>query len=391
MKFKYAFLVFILALTCRLLFFLLLSERIHYGYQLDSQYYLTCAEKLYRDGKIVSYSAAPLYTFFIAGVYRIFGENKKYVIIIQILLLAIASGVIFELAHKLFGIKTGIVAAILYSIDPFFVYFCSFIMSENIAILLIILFFFFLIQTWTNEKWWGYILTGFVFGLGMLCRGVMGAYIPFLILSGYIIQKYRGIMKVCYILLFAILTILPWEIHLYKTFNKFIFIQVKKGAQLYQSLLPYGLGYEEMIKWHSEVGKIGEEDRKILDTGNELLIDDHYWQKSINWIKSNKSLFLIRGVEKLIDYWRPYLNHPPYPVVPSIIAGIYNSILYLFTVFCLIKYKLNMKFFFIAFIISAMLPFFAFFPQIRYRLLIHPILILLASNGFLNLFREFKK
>jgi 4-amino-4-deoxy-L-arabinose transferase-like glycosyltransferase len=385
-RFTYPLVVFCAALACRLLYYLCFAVRCPYGYALDSRFYVEQAQYLLAHHSFLSYSAGPLYPLFLAVSFRVFGVSLPLVSLLQMVLMSLAAVLFFVFARRYFGNREYALAAGLFvAADPLLVYFSPYVLTENLFLFMLAAFFALLAAAWQNERQ-GYGLSagaGVALGFAVLCRSTVTSFFPFLLLAGYCRGRWNGLQKAGLVLIVALLTLLPWEVLLCRHAGKFVFMQVKSGSQLYQSLLPYGITAQQQIRWHSEICADAEVQR-VLSTNDELFIDAYFKDRALTWIKDHRKTFALRTFQKAADYWRPFPNYP-YSSRMALPIGLYVSAVYLLAVIGLVRVRSPLRLTAVLFIVSAFLPFIIFFPQIRYRLPVHVMLLLLAAGGFMSI------
>lgn len=171
-------------------------------------------------------SREPLYPFFLAFLYKLFGHRIFMVYIIQILLFSITCIFSFLIAKEIFGEKIAKYSVLLTALCPTLVNHAMLLYSENIFIFIFILTIYCFIRTYVNNrdiKW--FIISGFLLALTALCKGIMSFFFIFFIILIYLNAKsfidfLKGYtLKVVLFLLTFLIIVSPWIIRNYNLFG----------------------------------------------------------------------------------------------------------------------------------------------------------------------------
>ncbi|MDD5680399.1 MAG: glycosyltransferase family 39 protein, partial [Candidatus Omnitrophica bacterium] len=189
----------------------------------DSNYYNGLAENIVEgkgfssQGKPTTYKE-PFYSFFLASIYYIFGQNYGVVKIIQAVLGAMTCVIIFLIAKRLFDTKTAILSALISCFYPAFIKITELMITELLYTFLLILVVFFLLKYIQDGGYKNLIFCGTALGIASLTRSVIVLF-PFLILlvlGKIFVSQGRGIRKyvlsMAVFLAFFILPIAPWAV-----------------------------------------------------------------------------------------------------------------------------------------------------------------------------------
>jgi 4-amino-4-deoxy-L-arabinose transferase-like glycosyltransferase len=133
-------------------------------------------------------SAEPVYPFFLAGVYTIFGHNYDAVRVIQIVLFAITVCILYSIANSIAGIRVALSAALLTSFYYPLVNQAGLLLQETLFTFLLVLLVYSLYRAQTLGKWW-WLLSGILLGLATLTKGSIQFFFVFII--AYLVWVYR--------------------------------------------------------------------------------------------------------------------------------------------------------------------------------------------------------
>lgn len=184
------FLIFVLALVVRL-GFLIFFPPVPVE-DSDAAYYNEVALNIVSGKGITyrqeTYSIAPAYPVFLAGIYKIFGQNYDAVRTVQAILSALTCVLIYLIAKNLFNKKVALIAGSIAVIYPSFILQSTAIMTETLFIFLLVLAMLCLVLCLEKSSAkWG-LVAGISFGLATLTRPV-ALFFPVLILPLVFLYK----------------------------------------------------------------------------------------------------------------------------------------------------------------------------------------------------------
>lgn len=122
------------------------------------------------------------YPFFLALLYKIFGYNQGFVVLLQVLLGLMCGFLIFSMAKKLFSPLVALISFAFFSVDLGFIVFPQFILSEILLVSFLIFFFERFITYMNNRSFITLATSGLLLGLSVLIKPVAIFYI-FIILG----------------------------------------------------------------------------------------------------------------------------------------------------------------------------------------------------------------
>ncbi|MEO0102589.1 MAG: glycosyltransferase family 39 protein, partial [candidate division WOR-3 bacterium] len=132
---------------------------------MDPLYHHQMAISILKGGWLAetSFFRAPLYPYFLALIYKIFGINLFIPRIIQILIGSGSCLLVYLIGKKIFSQKVGTIAGLAASLYPLLIYFDGELLLTNLLIFLILFGFFLFLK----EK---IFLSGLFFGLTAITR-----------------------------------------------------------------------------------------------------------------------------------------------------------------------------------------------------------------------------
>lgn len=165
----------------------------------------------------------PVYPFFLAFAYLMFGHWRLPVQLMQIMFFLTTGIITYLLAKELFGSRIARYSFIGILFCPTLLSYPAFLYSEIMATLLVLLTLYYLTLAIKKENLIWYILSGIFLGIAMLCKSVLVLYGLLAALCIIFIKGYTKKESFLYALVFVfsfLLVIFPWVDRNYRIFNK---------------------------------------------------------------------------------------------------------------------------------------------------------------------------
>lgn len=131
-------------------------------------------------GKNVFYQD-PFYPYYLAAVYKVFGNNIIVPKVIQLVIGAAACILVFAITRMLFGAPQAIIAGTLYSLYPLFYFFEAQLLKSSLVVVFTLLSFYLLILYNEKRNLKLLFISGFFLGLAIISQGHSYFYVPFII------------------------------------------------------------------------------------------------------------------------------------------------------------------------------------------------------------------
>ncbi len=135
----------------------------------------------------VSYYKAPLYHYFLAGLYAVLGEDSLRARLAQCILVSVCPVLTALIARRLFGGMVGWIAGLWAAVFWTFVHYSTELLDTAVASLLYLLLAYGLVS-WDNRRWTKWFACGVILGLGAITRPNILPFAPVLALVVLIVS-----------------------------------------------------------------------------------------------------------------------------------------------------------------------------------------------------------
>lgn len=339
---------------------------------------------------------APLQGYYIAAIYKVFGESPHVARVVQDLLSVLTCFLIFWLGKFSFNYIVGLIGATIFAFHPIFIYTANLFYPAANFTLLSILVFVLLIKGQQSGKIVHYSLAGLFLGLAMLEKPVAIFFIPAVFVA-LLFNKDRGMVSkaghFCLVVTLAIIVLIPWTVKNYMKYDKWYFITTEGAHSLGATNNP-----DFSLDDWGDPDKENQLEKKVTDL-NEEEQDKVYLQKAKSFIFEHPVQFLRLYTQKFVNFWHIYPNtktkNEDISKTNKIISGLFYSFLFLFAIIGIIaSFKAWRRLIlYYGFILFFALGYSFFFTSIRYRLPIEPYVILFSAYAihlFINKFFAIK-
>ena len=212
---KSILLVFLLALSLRLLFWVFVAHHPERALENDSWLYLRLGEAVLDSHTFPSILRTPGYPFFISLVYAVFGEFPQAVLLLQCLLDSATAVIIALTFFRIFGnARYAVLSGFTYSVNPFAIFYSNMVLTETLFTFIFVsaisLFFAFL-QRGSRRK---LALSSVLLGIGTLCRPI-SFLVPVLLVPFIFFKEINLKKKLFWCAIFMMLystVLLPWYV-----------------------------------------------------------------------------------------------------------------------------------------------------------------------------------
>jgi 4-amino-4-deoxy-L-arabinose transferase-like glycosyltransferase len=174
----------------------------------------------------------PLYPFFLAVIYFLFGHNHFPAQISQITLFLLTVILVYRIARVVFNKETALYSMAIVAFFPTLINYPSYIVSETLFTFLTSLLVFSCIKIYFTNKWVYYILTGLILGMSALCKAVMLPFI-FIIIFWLLLLRSKTakgvLIKIIVLMSIFCCVITPW---MYRNYTNFGSFSLRAGSEV---------------------------------------------------------------------------------------------------------------------------------------------------------------
>lgn len=383
---KLVLFIFLFAFVLRVIFVLSIQNKFYFS---DSLIYEDCAIRILEGKGFGNYERAPLYPLWMSLVYLLAGG--KNIVLLRILESAIGSllcVIVFYLGQSIFERHVGVIAAILSSIYPLFVFLPGLNYPTLLSTFFVSLGVYLTVQVSLHNRIYLGILTWAVFGLSTLAVAPtatlsLAAAIWILFFSS-LRKKYR-ILHGCIMPIFFLLSMAPWTIRHYVYYQKLIPIRYDASKKM--------LSFDKEEINNNNVS-IDAKEKMMSIYHNPSAFLKHFGRNSLGFFRlyPSKTLTSANPNYNLNVYKRDkrITKENPFSVAnfSRIISALTFGPILLFTIIGLIFPGGHLrKLLLLVFLIFTLAFTYAFFyGKFRYRIPIEPLMIIISSHGIKSTF-----
>ena len=415
--------------TCLLLSIILLAASIRgvYLYQscannpgfdtpsIDSLYHDRWAQEIasgdfWGEG---TFFRAPLYPYFLAGIYALFGHNYLVPRLFQHLLGLVALLLVYFVGRKVFDRRTALLSAFVGASYWVFIYFEGELLLDSLAMLLNLILIYYLLFCSLDSSRWRWLGAGALLGLSAITRPNILIFVPAVWLWIYLLSREknelrRALSAALFFLLGALLLIFPVTLRNLLVGEDFVLIASQGGINFYIGNNPHSDGGTANLP---EFGNTWEySDARFLaeqETGKLLKpsgVSRFYYRRGLDFVFEEPTKFLKLLLRKLylftnsfeisnnqdLYFAKRYASITNYLPLGFQLIGPFALLGLLLLVINKIKRtrKLNITIFFVLFYSLSVI---AFFVTARFRLPVLLFMILFASRAFFWLWETLRE
>jgi Tfp pilus assembly protein PilF len=258
----------------------------------------------------------PLYPYFLAVIYRVFGHSFWAVYVMQLLLGVVLLGLVFDLTRRLFDARAGAIAALLAALYRPFIFYESQIEKTGLAVFLVALFLWALVRGLSARRAVWPLLAGLFLGLAALTRANLLLFAPLLFVV-FLLRRNQDRKTRLRAALLAlggvVLVIAPVSIRNSVLAREFVLTTTQAGQNFYIGNSEYNrTGQSESPPWvrpHPDFEETDFRDYAVKVTGRNLTageVSRFYIAQALGWITAHPGNFLRLLVRKTALYFNNY-------------------------------------------------------------------------------------
>jgi 4-amino-4-deoxy-L-arabinose transferase-like glycosyltransferase len=232
------------------------------------------------------------------------GHSVLAVKLIFVVISAITIYVIAALAHEIYPSRqTGLIAALIASCYPYFIFYSSLVLSETLFLFFVTLLFLNLLK-WQGKRAWR---TGVIAGFAHLTRPTLLYFLPVIWAWQWLIKKVPLKYIALGIFLF-VLMVVPWGVRNNFALGQFHIGTTGSGQALWEGNNPWNDNGGVSSEFSDPLAYLAE-----LPQGLSELETDQ-WKKdmAVAYIKSDPNNFFELAIKKFVRFWNVWPNSVDY-------------------------------------------------------------------------------
>lgn len=293
----------------------------------DPIYYDQTAQSIlkgegYRNGHMFAYRP-PIYPYFLAGIYSIFGNSYLPVKIVQAFISIFSCFIMFLLTKRLLNEKAALSSVFLFAFYPPFIRFSGELWTETVFIFLILSVFLFLYKFQESSRLRHGIILGVLLGIASLTREVAFYFLPLMLIwiiicNKSVISRKVIINKILVIIIPMLLIMMPWIVRNYIILKTIIPVSTNGGVNFYMGNNPQANGQflwilPEGCVWPNTQLNLTDKEMSVA----EIAVYKKCYQEGIKFIIKNPLKAAGINFNKLMLLWRPPVYKIDFNVTPS--------------------------------------------------------------------------
>lgn len=203
--------------------------------QLDSLYYDMWAGNLLKTGWVDSsiFCGSPLYLYFLATAYKVFGHNIFLTTLIQHILGAFSCVIIYLIGEKIFNKAVGIVAALIMSAYSIFIFHEGILAPDSIALFLISLATLALLCAMEKPSFKIFFFSGLLWGLSVFTRANILPLVILIWIFAIFKEKKKAIVFILAFISGIVIIIAPITVKNFLMTKEFVIVAHHGGENFY--------------------------------------------------------------------------------------------------------------------------------------------------------------
>ncbi len=284
---------------------------------------------------------APFYPVFLAGIYRVAGnENFVVVRLAQCLLAGMTGWLLFWSGRRLGGTLAGLVALGIFTVHPFFVYQCATVSPETLFIFLAVLGYSLLFRLFFEGHLRDAALAGIAFGLAAVTKGTVLPVLPAACLTLVFALRWALPKRLTAAVVLSAVTLLvisPLSIYTYARWHEFSLILDGSGLNFYIAnsddsvrlfqaqdakefrAVQKQLWMETLPGFEREIGNLAPASR-----------DAWYFRRGWERFEAHPGLSLWMMWKRFKIFWGPWVHPKAYGMKEVLVSGLASVPLFIF-------------------------------------------------------------
>jgi tetratricopeptide (TPR) repeat protein len=310
-------LIFIFSFTLRLIYLLQIKNNPYFASPtMDPLYHDIWAQDIANGNWIGNkvFFRAPLYAYFLALIYKVFGHNYFIPRLIQHIIGSFSCILVYILAKKIFTRKIAILSAILASTYWILIYFEGELLLDSLLVFFDLLLIILLLDASRNPGWKRWITCGLVLGLSAITRPNILIFVPVVWLWMILLfgKSRKSKVVLGYIIFFTLgtlLIILPVTLRNYLVGKDFVLIASQGGVNFYIGNNQHADGMSATFFYQADWQSRDFEYLAQVAMGRELKpseISNFYYRKGLEFILGQPAFASKLFIKKIYMFWNAF-------------------------------------------------------------------------------------
>ena len=181
----------------------------------------------------------PLYPFFLAGVYSVFGRSAVAVALVQIVFDVVTIAAIYAIGRRVGGERAGLLAAAFTGFYPYLLFQGVSVNDTTLFTMLLALGVWAVYRVWDTRSWRWAAFAGLMFGVAALTKTLVAVMLPLFALWWWRQLGFRRAFGLAAVMGFVFVAVLlPWVVRNTRLHGSLTLISTNDGSNLYQGNNP---------------------------------------------------------------------------------------------------------------------------------------------------------
>ena len=234
-----------LALGIRIIYLIDVADSPYAGHPLLDSYWYDAKARAVLEGDLLSRGGSfrvPLYTYFLAGLYAVFGGSYAGPLAAQVLIGAMICGLVFLIGRRLFGTVAGAFAGFGLALYGIAIYSDGEILPTTLYMLFTISAVYFLLRALKSDRWQDGLLAGLCLGLAYLTRPEVLLFALALAVGALVIKGKRAFRLIALLGIVLAMTMTTMALRNRAIFGEFYWFSPQGAVNLYVGNASYSDG-----------------------------------------------------------------------------------------------------------------------------------------------------
>lgn len=253
-----------------------------------------------------------LYTFYLVGVYFIFGPHPLAARLIQALITGLLHPwLAYLIGRRTFGEAAGLAAGVITAVYAYFIYYSGVLMTEPFYITAILggLYLAILLADRRGGRIGDQnmprliglaLLLGFALGSAVLLRQLFLLFVPILFLWILWVGGMKRIVPLAVTGVTILTLILPFTVYNYSRFGRFVLLNTNAGYAFYLANHPiYGNRFIPILPAETYIGLIPKELRAL----DEAALDQELLVRGLGFVQKDPERYLLLSLSRIPAYF----------------------------------------------------------------------------------------